>query len=79
MLLSWKSMFKPDMVDHLARKVLVAPSPSSAASEEAADDDVLAGFDVVRAEWISCFISDSGGLLHPATPLSLYSIDPAYS
>ncbi|PLW23209.1 hypothetical protein PCANC_01585 [Puccinia coronata f. sp. avenae] len=60
MLLSWKSMFKPDMVDHLARKVLVAPSPSSAASEEAADDDVLAGFDVVRAEWISCFISDSG-------------------
>ena len=61
---SWKTIFKHEIIDHLSRKVLVAGSSLSAMSSPtiSATDHThpLAAFEVVKAEWISCFISDSG-------------------
>lgn len=57
MIASWKSIFKPDIIDHLANTVRVHPGTSYTIDD---DNDGQLGFDVVKAEWISCFISDSG-------------------
>ncbi|POW13739.1 hypothetical protein PSHT_07601 [Puccinia striiformis] len=53
MIMSWKSVFKHEIIDHLARKVIIAPHPGS----HLLGSD---GFEIVKADWISYFITDSG-------------------
>ncbi|KAA1083525.1 hypothetical protein PGT21_005532 [Puccinia graminis f. sp. tritici] len=62
MIESWKRIFKHEIIDQLSRKVLVGGSevlpPATATGSDIPHP--LAGFEVVKAQWISCFITDSG-------------------
>jgi hypothetical protein len=62
MIESWKRIFKHEIIDQLPRKVLVGGSevlpPATATGSDIPHP--LAGFEVVKAQWISSFITDSG-------------------